>query len=106
MPTTYTSVDLELGSLDLGPGRGEGCAVGLSRSPDIFALPLTFLAGSWGLSDLVLRKILLIITELAINTITSPVTSSLSIVHRPCASYDVSHILNNDKTAACTHIIL
>jgi hypothetical protein len=81
MPATHTSLGLELGSLDSGSSAGDG-AGGLSRSPGMFASRLTFLAGSWGLSDLVLRKILLIITELAINTTTSPVIISLSIIHR------------------------
>ncbi|MGE5661447.1 MAG: hypothetical protein ACM3X1_04295 [Ignavibacteriales bacterium] len=39
-------------------------------------VPVLFLIGSWRLSDLVPRKILLITTELAINTTTSPVNSS------------------------------
>jgi hypothetical protein len=51
-----------------------------------FSVVLTVLpmsAGSWGLAALVLRKILLRITEPAINTITSPVTNSLNIIHSP-----------------------
>ena len=74
---TYISVGLKLDTLDSDDDTG-----GLSRSPVTFASPLTLLTGSWGLSNFVLRKILLIITELAINTMTSPFMSSLSIIHR------------------------
>ena len=74
-----------------------------SRSDDV---PMLFLIGSWRLSDLVPRKILLITTELAINTTASPVNSSLSIIHRRYVNYGVcSHILSNIKITADTHII-
>jgi hypothetical protein len=55
----------------------------------VLVLLLTFLAGSRGLSDLVLRKILLIITELAINTSASPLNNSPSIIYRRRVNYGV-----------------
>jgi hypothetical protein len=90
-------VGLELDSL------GSGSDAETSRSDDV---PVLFLIGSWRLSDLVPRKILLITTELAINTTASPVNSSLSIIHRRYVNYGVcSHILSNIKITADTHII-
>jgi hypothetical protein len=66
-------------------GSGEGT----SGPAVVRVLLLIFLAGSWGLSDLVLRKILLIITELAISTTASPFNSSLSIIYRRRVNYGV-----------------
>lgn len=83
-----------------------GSGAGTSNPAVVLVLLLTFLAGSWRLSDLVLRKILLIITELAINTTASPVNNSLSIIYRRRVNYGVSfHILSDSKIIADTHII-
>jgi hypothetical protein len=82
-------------------GSGEGTS-GLAV---VLVLLIMFLAGSWGLSDLVLRKILLIITELAINTTTSPVNSSLSIIYRRRVNPGVRFYILS-KITPDTHIIL
>ena len=84
-------------------GSGEGT----SDPAVVLVLLLMFLAGSWGLSDLVLRKILLTITELAISTTVSPFNSSLSIIYRRRVNHDVYFLfLSDGKIAADTHIII
>jgi hypothetical protein len=77
--TSYCLISCRGLQLDyfLEPGSRAG---GLSSFSVVLTVsPMS--AGNWGLAALVLRKVLLRITEPAINTITSPITNSLNIIH-------------------------
>lgn len=78
---------------------------GISRLSVMLALPLTILTGNRRLSDLVLRKILLIITELAINTTASP-RDNLKYLEKSKVNNSTAVILIDDGVASSASFII